>query len=112
MQTKLKKLQARQRRVRGKLRETGSRPRLSVFRSSAHIWAQIIDDQKHLTLAAANDLTAHGTKIEKAQAVGTAVAKLALKKKCSQVIFDRGAYRYHGRIKALADAARQEGLSF
>lgn len=112
MSTKLSKNLARAKRVRGKIRETGNRPRLSVFRSSAHIWAQIIDDQKGVTLASSSDLKLKGTKTARAAMVGSTLAKLALSHQCQEVVFDRGAYRYHGRVKALADAARQEGLKF
>lgn len=85
-----------------------------MHRTSKHIWAQIIDDQKGTTLAAINTkaLQNQGTKTEKAKAVGSELAKLGAKAKVKQVVFDRGSYRYHGRIKALADAAREGGLEF
>jgi len=94
---------------------------LSVFRSNRHIYAQLIDDSAGRTLAAADtrqpvllkDLPdAHGSNRAAAQIVGKAIAALALKKGLNQVCFDRGSYRYHGRIKALADAAREAGLKF
>lgn len=113
---KLKSRNARrQLRVRKSLQPAGfaaARPRLSVYRSTAHIWAQVIDDNNHKTLAAANDLSLKGTKTERAIAVGTAIAKAALALKCTSVVFDRGSFRYHGRVKALAEAARVGGLKF
>ncbi|MCW1949511.1 MAG: 50S ribosomal protein L18 [Candidatus Shapirobacteria bacterium] len=90
-------------------------PRLSVFRSNQHIWAQIIDDKHGKTLASASTKTvktAKGNKSEKATAVGQAIAALALEKKIINIRFDRGNYRYHGRVKALADGARLGGLKF
>ncbi len=104
----------RLRRVRGKLLTTKGIPRLSVFRSNYHIWAQIIDDQHGKTLASAStkSLKSTGTKSEQSFAVGQAIAKLAQEKKISLVKFDRGLYRYHGRVKALADGARSGGLKF
>jgi large subunit ribosomal protein L18 len=112
MQTKLNKMNARRNRVRGKLREQVGRPRLSIFRSNAHVWAQIIDDVKKTTLASANDLKLKGTKIEKATEVGNMIAKAGKAAKCVKVVFDRGSYRFHGRVKALATAARAGGLEF
>ena len=103
----------RKKRVRGKIRATSQRPRLSVFVSNQHIYAQVIDDQTSRTLVAANDLKLNtGTKTEKATQVGQQIAQLALKKKITQVVFDRGNRKFHGRIKALAEAARQAGLQF
>ena len=109
----------RQRRARYKLRKAaGSRPRLSVFRSGKHIYAQVIDDRKGLTLAAASSLDEGlkalktGADKDAAKAVGKLVAERALKAGVKEVVFDRGAYIYHGRVKALADAAREGGLSF
>jgi len=104
----------RQKRVRAKLAKNIGIPRLSVFRSNSHIWAQIIDDKHGKTIVSANTKTikATGTKTEKAVALGLALAKLALEKKIINVRFDRGQYKYHGRVKALADAARQGGLKF
>jgi large subunit ribosomal protein L18 len=105
--------QRRKTRVRAKIRGTTARPRLTVFRSGQNIYAQIIDDSKGITLAAANSLKLKKkAKIETAQAVGETIAKAAQKKKIHQVVFDRGAYKYHGRIKALAEAARKLGLKF
>lgn len=91
-------------RVRSKTKGSALRPRLTVFRSLKQIYAQIIDDSKGITLA-----SAFGSKPE---AVGESVAKNALKVKINQVVFDRGPYQYHGRIQALADAARKAGLKF
>ena len=105
----------RLKRIRNKIAQNLGIPRLSVFRSNQHIWAQIIDDKHGKTLASASTKTvkeAKGTKSEKAAAVGQAIAALALEKKIINVRFDRGNYRYHGRVKALADGARSGGLKF
>ncbi len=99
-------------RVRKKTRNSATRPRLTVFRSSKHIWAQVIDDQKGITLASASDKKLKGTKTEKAKEVGTLVAEAALAKGIKEVYFDRGGYRYHGRVKALAEGSREKGLKF
>lgn len=88
------------------------RPRLSVFRSSQHIYAQIIDDSTGKTLAAGSDIGLKGPKKTRALAVGEAVAKLALTKKIKKVVFDRGGSKYHGRVAALAEGARKGGLDF
>jgi large subunit ribosomal protein L18 len=97
----------------------GNRPRLSVFRSSKHIYAQIIDDTKGRTVASASSLEKEmrgslktGANIEAAKAVGKRVAERAAAKGVKDVVFDRGGYLYHGRVKALADAARESGLNF
>ena len=91
----------------------GERPRLSVFRSSKHIYAQIIDDARGVTLAAASSASLKsGSKTDTASAVGRALAQAAADKGIKQVVFDRGGYKYHGRVKALADAAREGGLDF
>lgn len=103
----------RQRRVRAKVQGTVTQPRLSVYRSNRGIAGQIIDDSKHRTLLGmqqTKDMV--GNKTEKAKALGIALAKAALTKKIKKVVFDKGSYRYHGRIKALADGARQGGLEF
>lgn len=103
----------RKKRVRGKVFGTEERPRLSVFRSNAKITAQIIDDIKGKTLVFADDKDVKGkTKTEKALLVGEALAKKALVKKIKKVVFDKGGYKYHGRVKALADGARKGGLDF
>ncbi|THF85678.1 50S ribosomal protein L18 [Deinococcus sp. KSM4-11] len=101
-------------RARRKVRTAaGERLRLSVYRSSKHIYAQIIDDSKGITVAAATSAAVKsGNKTDTAAAVGKALAAVALEKGVKQVVFDRGSYRYHGRVKALADAAREGGLDF
>ena len=104
----------RHRRVRGKISGTAERPRLAVFRSSKHIYAQIIDDVAGVTLASAStmdkDFEGFGGNIEAATKVGNAVAKKALEKGITTVVFDRGGFVYHGRVKALAEGAREGGL--
>ncbi|MCP2012891.1 large subunit ribosomal protein L18 [Deinococcus sp. HSC-46F16] len=101
-------------RTRRKVRVAAAeRPRLSVFRSSKHIYAQIIDDTTGTTLAAASSSAVKtGTKTDTAAAVGRALAEAAVAKGVKQVVFDRAGYKYHGRVKALADAAREGGLDF
>jgi large subunit ribosomal protein L18 len=102
-------------RVRNKIKLNLGVPRLSVYRSNCHIWVQIIDDKHGKTLASVSTKSLklkEGTKLEKAKKVGQAIAALALDKKIIKVRFDRGLYRYHGRVKALADAARTGGLDF
>lgn len=106
----------RHQRVRNRLSGTAQRPRLSVFRSLAQIYAQIIDDEKGITIVAASslekDFEGSGGNIAGAKKVGAAIAKKALEKGITEVVFDRGGYIYHGRIAALADAAREGGLKF
>ena len=101
-------------RVRRKISGTAARPRLNVFRSSKHIYAQIIDDVAGVTLVSAStmdkDFTGNGGNIEAAKAVGNTVAKRAIEKGITEVVFDRGGYIYHGRVKALAEGAREGGL--
>lgn len=102
-------------RVRTKVSGTPECPRLNVFRSNAHIHAQIIDDVNGKTLVAASSVSMkleNGGNIEAATKVGTEIANLALKAKITEVKFDRGGYIYHGRVKALAEAAREAGLKF
>ena len=101
-------------RVRKSVHGTQGRPRLAVYRSNKHIYAQVIDDDRGHTLASATSLEVKSgdTKTLVAKAVGQAVARLALAAGVTRVVFDRGGYKYHGRVKALADAARSEGLSF
>lgn len=108
------RLARRKNRVRAKVFGTSQRPRLAVFRSLSHISAQLIDDTTGTTLAAVMDteLKKKGTKTELAQEVGKAIAKKAQDKKITSVVFDRGGRIYHGRVKALADAAREAGLEF
>jgi len=106
-------------RVRKKIKGTAERPRLNVFRSAKHMYAQIIDDEKGVTLASASTVDkelrgqiSNGGNVEAAQKVGELVAKRALEKGIKRVVFDRGGYLYHGRVRALADAAREAGLDF
>ena len=104
----------RHRRVRKNVRGVADRPRLAVFRSSNHIYAQVIDDDQGHTLASAGslELKLDDAKTEVAKAVGEALAKKALAAGVTKVVFDRGGYKYHGRVKALAEAARDAGLNF
>jgi large subunit ribosomal protein L18 len=105
----------RHRRVRGKIRGTADRPRLAVFRSNRGIFAQLVDDDAARTLAAASWLDAKsfkGSKTEQAAEVGKRLAANAKKAGIETVVFDRGGYLYHGRVKALADGAREGGLKF
>jgi large subunit ribosomal protein L18 len=104
-------------RVRRTIIGTAERPRLNVFRSSKHIYAQLINDEKGITLASASTLDKaveleHGGNVDAAKKVGEAIAQRALEHGVKSVVFDRGGYLYHGRIKALADAAREAGLEF
>ena len=107
----------RQSRTRYKISSTAIRPRLSVFRSGKHIYAQVIDDRQAVTLASASTAekesgVAKGYNIEAAGTVGKKIAERSLAAGIRQVVFDRGGYIYHGRIKALAEAAREGGLEF
>jgi large subunit ribosomal protein L18 len=105
----------RHERVREKIRGSASRPRLAVFRSLTHIYAQLIDDEAGATLVAASSVSAKeikASKSERAKAVGTTLGERAKAKGIEEAVFDRGGYRYHGRVKALADAARSAGLKF
>ena len=106
----------RHKRIRKNISGTAARPRLNVFRSLSNIYAQIIDDEKGVTLVAASsmdkDFEGYGGNIEAAKAVGQAVAKKALAAGIKEVVFDRGGYVYHGRVAALADGAREGGLKF
>lgn len=109
----------RHRRIRMSIAGTSMRPRLNVFRSLQHIYAQVIDDDSGHTMVAAStvepelaDVLADKTKKEQAAMVGEKVAERALAAGIEQVVFDRGGYRYHGRVKALADGAREGGLRF
>ena len=117
MVTKADKNKARLKRhlrVRGKISGTAECPRLNVFRSSKHIYAQIIDDEKGVTMVSASSLALKlkGNKTEVARQVGRALAEKALALGIKQVAFDRGPYKYHGRVKALAEGAREGGLEF
>ena len=104
-------------RVRTKVRGTGERPRLVVFRSSKHIYAQLVDDERGVTLVGASDLS-EGIQVDgkgktgKSFAVGQLVAAKAKERGITRVVFDRGGYQYHGRVKAMADGARKGGLEF
>lgn len=119
MLIKQDKNQARQKRhlrVRNHIAGTAARPRLNVFRSLKNIYAQIIDDEKGVTLVSASSkdkgFSQYGGNVEAAKAIGSAVAKKALEKGITEVVFDRGGYIYHGRVAALAEAAREAGLKF
>jgi large subunit ribosomal protein L18 len=114
---KIEKRLRRKKRIRAKIFGTKDKPRLSVFRSAKHIYAQLIDDEKNKTLVSASDLELKKSrkklkKIEKAKEVGKLIAKKAQNLKIEKVVFDRGGYKYHGRVKALAEGAREGGLKF
>ncbi len=115
MLEKQQKRHRRHKRVRAKIFGTVKVPRLCVFRSANHIYAQLIDDEKGKTLLSASDLEIKKRKEKKAALaveVGRLIAKKAIEKKINKVIFDRGGYKYHGRVKALAGGAREGGLLF
>jgi large subunit ribosomal protein L18 len=102
-------------RIRVKLSGTGERPRLNVYRSLNHIYAQVIDDQKGETIVSASSLALKmktGGNVASAKEIGKAIAERAVEKGIKKVVFDRGGFLYHGRVKALADAAREAGLEF
>jgi large subunit ribosomal protein L18 len=103
-------------RIRGKISGTAERPRLAIFRSNSEIYAQLIDDASSTTLLSystrSTGFSRSGNKVEQAKTVGTEIAKLALGKGIEAVVFDRGGFLYHGRIKALAEGAREGGLKF
>ncbi len=112
-------IQKRHKSIRTKIVGTTEFPRLAVFRSTKHIYAQLIDDDKHVTIASASsndkdlkEKLAHGGNIEAAKVVGEAIAQKAKKAGIECVVFDRGGFLYHGRVAALADAAREAGLMF
>lgn len=112
---KIQTIARRKHRIRATISGTTERPRLSVFVSNKHISAQLIDDTKHSTIAQVSTVgakAAEGTMTERAEWVGSEIAKKAKAAKIKQVVFDRGSKQYHGRIKALADAARAGGLEF
>jgi large subunit ribosomal protein L18 len=116
---KLKRQLRRRNHVRKRIVGTAERPRLSVFRSSKHIYAQLIDDLHGVTLATASSLGAeakkdlpYGGNVKAAAVVGKKIAEVAKQRGIAKAAFDRGHYRYHGRVKALADAAREGGLQF
>ena len=106
----------RHRSIRKRIEGNTERPRLSVFRSSRHIYAQVIDDLSRKTLASTSDVDAPkdsaGKKKDRAKQVGVAIAKKCLEKGIDKVVFDRAGYKYHGRVSALADGAREAGLKF
>ncbi|AFY33901.1 50S ribosomal protein L18 [Calothrix sp. PCC 7507] len=117
--TRRESKQRRHRRVRGKVNGSSERPRLAIFRSNEHIYAQVIDDTEQNTLVAASTVEpelksslASGANCEASAQVGKLIAVRALEKGITKVVFDRGGNLYHGRIKALADAAREAGLDF
>jgi large subunit ribosomal protein L18 len=116
MLEKQQKKYRRHRRIRAKVKGTQERPRLSVFRSNQHIYVQLIDDSQAQTLVSCSDLKVKEkkglTKMEIAKEVGKSIAKKALEKKIKKVVFDRGGYKYHGRVKAVAEGAREGGLEF
>jgi len=111
---KKEKFFRRQRRTRVKMTGTASKPRVSVFRSLLHISVQAIDDVNGKTLVAASEkeIKAKGNKSEKAALVGELMGKKLVDNKISEIIFDKGAYKYHGRVKALADGIRKSGINF
>ena len=113
MKTKQQKRQIRQRRIRSKVAGTAERPRLAVFKSNQCIYAQLIDDVAGKTLVSASDLKLkNGNKVKRAETVGQELAKTAIAKKIKSVVFDRGGYKYVGRVRSLAEGARTAGLEF
>jgi large subunit ribosomal protein L18 len=115
MLEKQEKRYRRHKKIRAKVFGTVNKPRLCVFRSEKHIYAQLIDDEKAKTIVASSDLEFkknRGTKIEKAKEVGKLIAKKAKDLKIERVVFDRGGYKYHGRVKAVAEGAREGRLKF
>lgn len=112
VETRRQSRERRHSRVREKIRGSAARPRLAVFRSLTHIYAQLVDDDAGRTLAAASSKEAKdkGKRIESAKTVGTLLADRAKQKGVTEVVFDRGGYRYHGRVKALADGVREAGV--
>jgi len=117
MRTKSEIRDWRKKRIRKKVRGTDAQPRLSVFRSATHIYAQIVNDEQQKTLLAVSSLSAdvrdeNGNKTEIAQKVGKLIARKCLENNIKKVVFDRNGYVYHGRVKALADGAREAGLEF
>jgi len=111
LKKKVKKIR-RHKRVRAKIKGTNKIPRLCVFRSIKHIYAQLIDDDKGKTLASADDAGIKGSKVEIAEEVGKLIAQKASEKKIEKIVFDRAGYKYHGRVKSLAEGAREAGLKF
>lgn len=119
MATKLSSRERRKFRIRSKVNGTAERPRLSIYRSANHIYAQVVNDETGMTLATAGTLSPdlrdslkEGAKVDSAKKVGALLAKICLEKKIEKIVFDRNGYLYHGRVKALAEAAREAGLKF
>lgn len=114
MITKIQRRNKIKTRIRGKISGTAARPRMTVFRSNKQIYVQLVDDLAGVTLASASSkgLEANGTKSEVAAAVGKAIAEKAQAAGINEVVFDRNGYLFHGRVKSLADAAREGGLKF
>ncbi len=112
MEEIIKKRIKRQKRVREKIRSVTTLPRLSVFRSNKRMYAQIIDDKKGVTLLGVAEKSLTGSKTERARALGQEIARLAKEKHITHVVFDKGRYAYHGRVKAFAEGAREGGLQF
>lgn len=116
--SKLESRKIRHQRLRKRVQGNPERPRLVVYRSTNHIYVQVIDDLAQKTLASASDLAGKadkavsGAKKDRAKAVGTDIAKRCIEKGIKQVVFDRGGYKYHGRVSAVADGAREAGLEF
>jgi len=114
--SKKEQKERRHKKIRAKIHGTEERPRLCVFKSNKHIYAQVINDEKGFTLVSASDLEIKDSKKDKkidlAQKVGELIAKKAKDKKIDAVLFDRGGFKYHGRVKTLADEARKQGLQF
>ncbi|MBI2626063.1 MAG: 50S ribosomal protein L18 [Candidatus Nealsonbacteria bacterium] len=108
MSIKHEKRNRRHKRIRARIFGTSEKPRLCVFRSNQYIYAQLIDDEKNKIMASAKG----ESNVKEAKKAGAAIAKKAIEKKIEKVVFDRGGYKYHGRIKALADGAREGGLKF
>lgn len=113
MEIKAKRYLQRKQRVRSRVSGTEARPRLTVYKSNTHIYGQIIDDINQKTVVSAHDLKAKKSKkVDSAGLVGEEIAKLAVAKKIKKVVFDRNGYKFHGRVKALAEGARKGGLDF
>lgn len=102
----------RKQKIRSKISGTKETPRLSVYRSNAHIYAQLIDDSAQKTLGQSNDLKMKGSKTDNAKKVGEEIAGIAKKLKVKNIVFDRNGYIYHGRVKNLADSVREQGVEF
>ncbi len=112
MLAKQKKRQKRHKKIRARVFGTKVKPRLCVFKSGRHIYAQLIDDEKGKTVAAASDFDFKKIKTGKAKEIGKSIAKKANDLKITKAVFDRGGYKYHGQVKALAEGAREGGLKF